>query len=89
MTEEVPEQEDLRFNVLNHVNVPLHAKVPEEEVPAILERFGIQLEQLPKIRADDPAARVVDAQQGEVVKITRKSLTAGHHVAYRLVVHSL
>lgn len=83
------DEEDLRFNVLNHETVPLHEVVPEEEVPAVLEQYRIVREQLPKIRVDDPAVRVVDAQPGAVIRITRESLTAGKHVAYRLVIRSL
>ncbi len=81
--------EDLRFNVMNHRLVPLHELVPEDEVPSILERYRIGIDQLPKIRSDDAACRVIGAKSGSVVRITRDSPTAGHSVAYRLVVEAI
>jgi DNA-directed RNA polymerase subunit H (RpoH/RPB5) len=81
--------EDLRFNVLNHVLVPFHEIVDEEELPTVLAQYGIVKEQLPKILSDDPAARVIDAKPGQVVRVVRNSPTAGHHTAYRLVVQAL
>lgn len=83
------EPQDLRFNVLNHVNVPLHEVVPEDDVPALLKQYNIKLDQLPKIRSNDPGAQVVKAEPGQVVKVTRDSPTAGTHVAYRLVVQAI
>lgn len=81
--------EEVRFNVLNHVNVPLHVILPEDEVKELLKRYNIVREQLPKIRNNDPAARVIDAKPGQVVKITRRSPTAGVAVAYRLVIEAI
>lgn len=81
--------EEVRFNVLNHVNVPLHVILPEDEVKELLKRYNIVREQLPKIRNNDPACRVIDAKPGQVVKITRRSPTAGTAVAYRLVIEAI
>lgn len=79
-------EEDLRFNTLNHELVPFHEVVDENDVAPLLQQYGIVKEQLPKIRDDDPAARVIEAKPGQVVRITRESPTAGRHTAYRLVV---
>ncbi|HLF16859.1 MAG TPA: DNA-directed RNA polymerase subunit H [Candidatus Thermoplasmatota archaeon] len=81
--------EEVRFNVLNHVNVPLHEVLADEEVAALLKRYNIVREQLPKIKSTDPAARVINAQAGQVVKIIRRSPTAGTATAYRLVVEAI
>ncbi len=81
--------EEVRFNVLNHVNVPLHELLQEDEVAALLKRYAIVREQLPKIRNVDPAVRVVGGQPGQVVRITRRSPTAGVAVAFRLIVEAL
>ncbi len=67
----------------------MHELVPDEEVPSILDQYSIVKEQLPKIKSTDPAVMVTGAQPGQLVRITRDSPTAGKHVAYRLVVHSL
>ena len=81
--------DEVRFNVLNHVNVPLHVILPEDEVKELLKRYNIVREQLPKIRNNDPACRVIDAKPGQVVKITRRSPTAGTATAYRLVIEAI
>jgi DNA-directed RNA polymerase subunit H len=78
-----------RFNVLNHQNVPLHEVLSEPEVKGLLSKFGIAREQLPKIRSSDPAARVINAAPGNVIRITRRSPTAGVAVAYRLVIEAI
>ena len=86
---EDPQSQQVRFNVLNHQNVPLHEVLDEEQAAALLKRYGIVKEQLPKIRSSDPAARVIGARPGNIVKITRRSPTAGVAVAYRLVIEAL
>lgn len=83
------QQSASRFNVLNHLNVPLHEVLPEAEAKALLKQYGIVKEQLPKMRSNDPAARVINAKAGEIVKITRRSPTAGVAVAFRLVVEAI
>lgn len=81
--------EDLRFNVLNHEIVPLHEILTEEEVAPLLEKYQIVKEQLPKVRSNDPAVKVVGGQPGQIVKITRASPTAGRFTAYRLIVEAI
>ncbi len=81
--------DEVRFNVLNHVNVPLHVILPEDEVKELLKRYNIVREQLPKIRNNDPACRVIDAKPGQVVKVVRRSPTAGTAIAYRLVIEAI
>lgn len=75
-----------QFNVEEHILVPRHEILKEEEVKKILSKYNIQREHLPKILINDPCAKVLGAKVGQVLKITRKSLTAGKAVAYRVVV---
>ncbi len=81
--------EDLRFNVLNHEIVPQHEVLTEGELPALLAKYDIVKEQLPKVKVTDPAIKVISAKVGDVVKIIRPSPTAGRFTAYRLVVEAL
>ncbi len=72
--------------VLNHELVPKHEILSEEETRELLETLNITKEQLPKILSKDPVVRILGAKPGDVIKITRKSPTAGEAVYYRVVV---
>lgn len=76
----------MKVNLQDHILVPKHEILKEEEVKELLRLLGISKEQLPKIKASDPIIREIGAKPGDVVKITRKSLTAGVSIFYRLVV---
>ncbi len=73
-------------NVLKHEMVPEHVVMAEEEVQALLAQYNIELKQLPKILVTDPACKEIGAAKDDVVKITRRSLTADEAVAFRLVI---
>jgi len=75
-----------KMNVLKHVMVPDHKIMSEEEVTALLSRYNITTEQLPKIFHDDPAVKTIGANVDDVIRIIRKSHTAGRAEAYRLVI---
>jgi DNA-directed RNA polymerase subunit H len=74
------------FSLLNHVMVPHHEILSEEETAQVLETYNIEKEQLPKIKAKDPVVKEIKAQVGDVIKIVRKSVTAGEAIVYRLVI---
>jgi DNA-directed RNA polymerase subunit H len=84
--------ENVSFNVLTHDLVPEHRLLTEEETDAILKQLKVTRDQLPKIRTNDPAVKVLESnsgkpiEEGSVVKVVRKSSTAEEFVAYRLVV---
>ncbi|HHF55819.1 MAG TPA: DNA-directed RNA polymerase subunit H [Thermoplasmatales archaeon] len=73
------------MDILKHKLVPHHEILKEEEVEKLLKTYGIKKEQLPKILIDDPVAKAINAKEGDVIKIVRKSPTAGISVAYRVV----
>lgn len=76
----------LKFDLFDHELVPEHKVLDTEEKKKILEKYNIAPEQLPKIRAEDPGAMAAGAKEGDIIKITRKSPTAGETKYYRLVV---
>ncbi|MEM2878213.1 MAG: DNA-directed RNA polymerase subunit H [Candidatus Hadarchaeales archaeon] len=78
MTEEI--------DITGHVLVPKHEVMSKKEVEELLQRYKVTPYQLPMIKASDPAARAVGAKPGDVLKITRKSQTAGKAIAYRYVI---
>jgi len=74
------------FKVSKHIFVPKHEIVQPDEVPKILAKYNATLDQLPYILTNDPNVVELGAKPGDVIKITRKSETAGTTVYYRLVV---
>ncbi len=75
-----------KFDVLTHILVPDHILLTEEETQELLKRYSITRGQLPKIKSSDVAVKQIGAKPGDVLKIIRRSLTAGKAVAYRLVI---
>jgi DNA-directed RNA polymerase subunit H len=75
-----------KFNIFDHEIVPEHILLDEEEAEDVLERYGVEREMLPRIKASDPAAKEIGAKPGDVIKIIRKSYTAGETEFYRLVI---
>ena len=75
-----------KVNVFDHLLVPKHTLLSQEEVEKVLNKYRIKPYQLPKIKDSDPAAMAIQAQSGDVIKILRKSHTAGEAIAYRYVV---
>lgn len=75
-----------KSDILNHELVPKHEVLSPEEKRKVLRELGVKPEMLPWIRSSDPIARIIGAKPGDVVKIIRRSTTAGEFVAYRFVV---
>ena len=74
------------FDITKHDIVPKHELLNEKEKEEVLKKFGIVLRQLPRILDTDPMVKIVNGKIGDVVKITRKSETAGEAVYYRVVI---
>mgnify|MGYP000244581382 CR=1 FL=1 len=75
----------MKIDILKHKLVPHHEILKEEEVEKLLKTYGVKKEQLPKMLIDDPVAKAINAKEGDVIKIIRKSPTAGVSIAYRVV----
>lgn len=73
-------------NILEHELVPKHELLTKEEALKVLRELGIRPEQLPWIRASDPIVKLLGAKPGDIVRVARKSPTAGVSIAYRFVV---
>ncbi len=74
------------FDPTAHELVPRHEKLSEKEARELLEGYHVSLSSLPKIKSGDPAIRSLGAKQGDIIRITRKSRTAGETVFYRGVI---
>ncbi len=79
--------EKLREIILSHKLVPKHEILSKEEAKKVIEKYaGGDRYKLPYIKRTDPVVKALGAKPGDVIKITRKSPTAGESVYYRLVI---
>jgi DNA-directed RNA polymerase subunit H (RpoH/RPB5) len=77
----------LQFNILNHVLVPEHKVMTEEDAQKMMKYYNItDKTQLPDISRFDPVARVIGLRPGKVCHIIRPSKTAIKSDYYRVCV---
>lgn len=74
------------IDITKHNLVPKHELLNDTEKEEILKKYGINIKQLPRILITDSAIKLLNTKVGDVIKITRKSETAGETVYYRVVV---
>ncbi|MEM2923651.1 MAG: DNA-directed RNA polymerase subunit H [Candidatus Nitrosocaldus sp.] len=72
--------------MVRHEYVPEHILLSKEEAEEVLKRYHVKPNQLPFILSSDPAIRNLNAKPGDIVKIIRRSPTAGVSIYYRYVV---
>jgi DNA-directed RNA polymerase I, II, and III subunit RPABC1 len=85
-TIEVFEKTSLLINITNHVLVPKHRILSEDERQELFERYHIQdNSQIPKLLITDPISRYYGLKKGQVVEITRNE-DINKHISYRVVV---
>jgi DNA-directed RNA polymerase subunit H len=80
------EQKESRLAPSKHVYVPEHEVLSKEEAEEIMKKFNAQPYQFPFILSTDPMVREIGARPGDLIRIKRKSDTAGHTYYYRYVV---
>ncbi len=74
--------------VPDHVYVPKHEIMNKKEAQNVLDQFNCQPTELPLIFVTDPAILGLGVKPGDMIKITRKSGTAGESIYYRYVVET-
>ncbi|MDD6286061.1 DNA-directed RNA polymerase subunit H [Candidatus Methanosphaera massiliense] len=75
----------MKVDILQHNLVPEHTILSDEEAEEVLDKLNVRVDQIPKILPTDPVVKAIGAELGDIIKITRKSETAGIFVAYRVV----
>ena len=70
-----------------HTLVPQHIKLSDAEAKKLMDTYRISIKDLPKIILSDPAIADLGPRAGDVIKIIRKSKTAGETVYYRGVIN--
>ncbi|MEE9378257.1 MAG: DNA-directed RNA polymerase subunit H [Candidatus Lokiarchaeia archaeon] len=71
-----------RIDVLLHKFVPKHVLLTKEESQNLLEKYQIEVNDLPQMFEKDPVAVAIGAKEGDIVKIIRDSNTTVKSVDY-------
>ncbi|MBI2145300.1 DNA-directed RNA polymerase subunit H [Candidatus Woesearchaeota archaeon] len=77
-----------KIELRKHVLVPKHEKLSEKEKGEVLGQYSSSIDDFPRILKRDAALQGINVKQGDLIRITRKSVTAGETVFYRVVVLS-
>ncbi len=78
------EKKDIK--IVDHIYQPTHKILSKEDAELVFKKFNSKPSQLPYIMSSDKGIQGLDAQPSDIIKITRKSSTAGESVYYRYVV---
>ena len=74
------------FDIFEHALVPRHEILTTQEQNQLLTLYKIKPYQMPQIKSTDPGVKAIGAKPGNILRIIRKSTTAGEHIAFRYVV---
>lgn len=70
---------------VEHILIPKHEILNEEEEKKVLEKLNCTKSQLPRIKIDDPAIAHMNPKKGDIVRIYRVEKHA-KSIYYRVVV---
>lgn len=79
-------EEEREIDIVKHTLVPQHVILEEKERNALMAKYNILPQQLPKIFHNDPAVKAIGAKPGDILKIERISRTAGTAEYFRFVI---
>jgi DNA-directed RNA polymerase subunit H len=80
------EDKPVKKPIFEHILVPKHRLMTDDEKSELLKKYKIGLNQLPKISSNDPVMKLIkDFKPGDILEIERESITAGKTKYYRVV----
>lgn len=79
-------EKDLIINIVDHVAVPKHELLSEQDTQKVLEEYMVKKKNMPKIYINDPVSRYFNAKIGRIFRIIGPSETSGLAPYYRLVI---
>lgn len=78
-------EENLMINAVDHISVPKHELLSEEDSKKVLDEYLVKKRNMPKIYDSDAMSRYFNAKIGQIFRITRPSETSGLAPYHRLV----
>lgn len=78
--------ENFMFNISRHVYVPKHTILTASEVAKLIKEQNCRLEDLPKIKREDPMAKYIGMRPKQVTRIESINATTGIGTSYRVCV---
>jgi len=79
-------EKELMIDIVQHIAVPKHELLSEEESKKVLDAYLLRKKQVPKIFVTDPISKYFNAKPGNIFRISGPSPTAVLSIRYRLVV---
>lgn len=77
-------EEELLVNITHHSLMPIHQVMSNAEKKKFLSDARLTEYQLSRIQLHDPVARYYGMKRGDLVRIIRRSDTAGKYVTFRI-----
>ena len=81
------DKDESKTPLLEHELLPVHELLSDENAAEVLKKYGIEDDQLPMIKKNDPALKVfnIKPKKGDIIRIRREDLT-GKYDYYRVVI---
>ena len=86
LNSEVFTEDELMINLVDHVAVPKHEILSDEDAKLMMADYILKKRELPKIFINDPVSKYFNAKLGQIFRIIRPSELAGESVYYRIVI---
>ncbi len=79
---------ELKINIVDHILVPKHIVLTQEESKLVLETYNAKKKDMPLISSSDPIARYYNMKSDDICKIERPSVMTCTTPFYRIVLKS-